>query len=62
MELERVDKIGKELGLTHTINKNVLVSFKKAERLHNYSWYYNLKDELIYKWNRILIKLRIEVK
>jgi hypothetical protein len=59
--MQRVDKIGEELGLTHTINKNVLSSFKKAERRLEYAWIYNLVYYSIRKWNRFLNKLKIGV-
>lgn len=59
MEVQRVDKTGEELGLTHTINKNVLSSFQKAERWHKYNWYYDLKNKFIYHWNEFLNKLKI---
>jgi len=62
MELPRVDRTGEELGLTHTINKDVLSAFHKAEKKVRYAWIYNLKDDVIYHWNKFLNKLKIEVK
>jgi hypothetical protein len=55
----RVDTIGEKLGLTHTINKNVLLSIKKANRRIKYAGIYNLVDRIIYRWNNFLNKLKI---
>jgi hypothetical protein len=62
MELPRVDKMGEELGLTHKINEDVLSSFKNAEKKVRYAWIYNLRDDVVYHWNKFLNKLKIEVK
>jgi hypothetical protein len=60
--MQRVDEIGKDLSLTHTINKDFLCAFHKAERRVEYAWIYNLVYYSIRKWNRFLNKLKIEVK
>ena len=60
--MKRVDELGSNLGVTHTINKDVLAAYHKAEKRIEYAWVYNLKYYLIRKWNKFLNKLKIEVK
>lgn len=59
---ERADYWGDKLSLTHTINNDFIEAFEKAERRIAYNGIYNLVYFLISKWNKVLNKLKIEVK